>query len=99
MRLIPEPAIPQSVHEATSDELERINDETLGMLEEQEFSENKWLSMAYQQWFYHALSEVEQDVIKFHDNSLRWMLWLIGIGLAMAIIGAVLRDKAKPRVQ
>ena len=93
-RAIPEPTMSESLREAVSGELERINDDTGGMLEKQDFSENKWLSAAYRQWHY-SLSEVDQLVIKFHDDSLGWMLWLVGIGFAMAIIGVALRDKLK----
>ena len=97
-RAIPRPTMSESLREAISDELERINDDTDGMLEKQDFEENKWLSAEYRQWYY-SLSEVDQHVIKFHDESVTWMLWLVGIGVAMAIIGAALRDKLKPREQ
>ena len=97
-RAIPKPIISESLHEAISDDLKRINHNTGGTLEKQDFSENKWLSEAYRQW-YHSLSEVEQRVIKFHDDSIGWMLWLLGIGVAMAVIGAALRNKLTPRVQ
>ena len=97
-RAIPRPTISESLREAISDELKRIDDDTGGMLEKQDFSENKWLSAEYQRWYY-SLSEVDQRVIKFHDDSVRWMLWLMGIGFAVAIIGAVLPDNPKPQGQ
>lgn len=93
-RVIPVPHMPQSVKEAVSNEIEQINDELDGMPENQTGSENKWLSSAYRHWFY-SLSKVEQHVIKFHDDSMNWAMWITGIGFAMVITGVLLRNKAK----
>lgn len=93
---IPSPTMPESIRQAMSQELVRIDDETGGMLENRDFSENKWLSMTYRQWFY-SLSGIEQNVIRFHDDAVQWGLWLMGIGVFMVIAGALLRSRAKTR--
>ena len=93
-RYIPIPTMPETVAKVISHELVRINDKVGGILEKQRFSQNKWLSDAYCQWFF-SLSEVEQNVMKFHNTSLRWSIWIAGIGISMLIVGSLLLNNTK----
>ena len=87
--MIPLPIVPESVGQEISKELEEINDKTGGSLEKHTFDENKWLSMVYKEW-YNSLSEANQNIIKYHDDAKNWVIRLMGIAIAIVIIGVFL---------
>jgi hypothetical protein len=93
-RAILETIMPESVQKIISKELASIDDQTDGSLKEHDFSENKWFSDAYRKWYY-SLSELEQNIIKFHDASLKRMVWLTVTGIGLVIIAFALREKTK----